>query len=181
MRDEGNESERVCWDQKEELTRWRLEIQCFRDLFVVISKASWMRGKIYVFDLTPFYILFRILLCMFAWCFFFKNFRAALLTNVGLGFIFSPATTQNSEQLKDTEHQAKKDTDSFFFFFNGSIVPVQYYIRYRCIGSSLAVQWLGLGASTAVAGFQSLVGELRSHKPRGAATPPPKKSYQCII
>lgn len=115
MRDEGNESERVRWDQKEELTRWRLLEISFRDFFFVISKASWMRGKIYVFDLTPFYILFRILLCMFAWCFFFKNFRAALLTNVGLGFIFSPATTQNSEHLKDTEHQAKKDTDSFFF------------------------------------------------------------------
>ena len=30
--------------------------------------------------------------------------------------------------------------------------------------SSLAVQWLGLRAFTAVSQFQSLVGELRSHK-----------------
>ena len=30
--------------------------------------------------------------------------------------------------------------------------------------SSLAVQWLGLCAFTAVSQFQSLVGELRSHK-----------------
>ena len=33
------------------------------------------------------------------------------------------------------------------------------------IGNSLAVQWLGLGTFTAVARVQSLVGELRSHKP----------------
>ena len=31
-------------------------------------------------------------------------------------------------------------------------------------GSSLAVQWLGLSAFTAVPQFQSLVGELRSHR-----------------
>lgn len=33
MRDEGNKSERVSWDQKKELTRWGLEIQSLRDLF----------------------------------------------------------------------------------------------------------------------------------------------------
>ena len=32
-------------------------------------------------------------------------------------------------------------------------------------GNSLVVQWLGLGTFTAVARAQSLVGELRSHKP----------------
>ena len=37
------------------------------------------------------------------------------------------------------------------------------------IGNSLAVQWLGLGTSTAVAQVQSQVGELRSHKLCGAA------------
>ena len=31
------------------------------------------------------------------------------------------------------------------------------------------VQWLGLGSFTARARVQSLVGELRSHKPRGTA------------
>ena len=36
-------------------------------------------------------------------------------------------------------------------------------------GNSLAVQWLGLGAFTAGAQVQSLVGELRSHKLRGTA------------
>ena len=37
------------------------------------------------------------------------------------------------------------------------------------MGNSLAVQWLGLGAFTARAQVQSLVGELRSRKPRGVA------------
>ena len=36
-------------------------------------------------------------------------------------------------------------------------------------GSSLAVQWLGLGAFTASAPVQSLVREIRSCKPRGVA------------
>ena len=36
-------------------------------------------------------------------------------------------------------------------------------------GNSLAAQWLGLSAFTAVAWVQSLVRELRSHKPRGVA------------
>ena len=36
-------------------------------------------------------------------------------------------------------------------------------------GNSLVVQWLGLRAFTAVAQVQSLVGELRSHKPCSAA------------
>ena len=42
-------------------------------------------------------------------------------------------------------------------------------------GSSLEVQWLGLGAVTAVARVQSLVGELKSCKPHGAAQPKTKK------
>ena len=36
-------------------------------------------------------------------------------------------------------------------------------------GNSPAVQWLGLGAFAATLGVQSLVGELRSHKPPGVA------------
>ena len=33
----------------------------------------------------------------------------------------------------------------------------------------MAVQWFGLGAFTAIAWVQPLVGELRSHKPPGMA------------
>ena len=40
------------------------------------------------------------------------------------------------------------------------------------------VQWLGLGAFTAVAQVQSLVGELRSHKPCGAAKKKKKKNVE---
>ena len=36
-------------------------------------------------------------------------------------------------------------------------------------GNSLMAQWLGLGAFTALAQVQSLLGELRSHKPHGGA------------
>ena len=43
------------------------------------------------------------------------------------------------------------------------------------LGTSLAVQWLGLRAFTAWALVQSLVGELRSHKPRGTAKEGKKK------
>ena len=39
----------------------------------------------------------------------------------------------------------------------------------QSMGNSLAVQWLGLGAFTAGAQVQSLLGELRSCKPRSAA------------
>ena len=42
-------------------------------------------------------------------------------------------------------------------------------------GNSLAVQWLGLGAFTSVAWVQSLVGEVRSCKPRGTAKKKKKK------
>ena len=39
------------------------------------------------------------------------------------------------------------------------------------------VQWLGLGAFTAVAGVQSLVGELRSCKPHGVAKKIKKRDF----
>ena len=42
------------------------------------------------------------------------------------------------------------------------------------------VQWLGLGAFTAVAQIQSLVRELRSHKPRGSAKKKKKKKKEKI-
>ena len=42
----------------------------------------------------------------------------------------------------------------------------------------LVVQQLGFGAFTSVAWVQSLVGELRSHKPCGTAPPPPPKKNQ---
>ena len=49
------------------------------------------------------------------------------------------------------------------------------YLKCTCFGSSLVVQWLGLSAFTAVARVQSLVGQLRSHKPSGEAKK--KKKY----
>ena len=45
------------------------------------------------------------------------------------------------------------------------------------LGNSLEVQWLGLGALTAVAQVQSLVGELRSCKPHGVAKKKIKMSF----
>ena len=45
-------------------------------------------------------------------------------------------------------------------------------------GNSLVVQQLGLGALTAMAQVQSLVGELRYHKPCDADTQ--KKHYTCL-
>ena len=45
-------------------------------------------------------------------------------------------------------------------------------------GNSLVVQQLGLGALTATAQVQSLVGELRYHKPCDADTQ--KKHYTCL-
>ena len=45
-------------------------------------------------------------------------------------------------------------------------------------GNSLAVQWLGLGAFTAVTQVESLVWELRSCKPHGTAKKNPKKQKQ---
>ena len=41
--------------------------------------------------------------------------------------------------------------------------------KFESWGSSLVAWWLGFWAFTAMARVQSLVGELRSHKPCGAA------------
>ena len=46
------------------------------------------------------------------------------------------------------------------------------------LGNPLVVQWLGLSAFTAEGAVQSLVGELRSHKPGGVAKLKTKKNYK---
>ena len=43
------------------------------------------------------------------------------------------------------------------------------FLKKLKIGNSLAVQWLGLSTFIAGAQVQSVVGELGSHKPHGAA------------
>ena len=50
-------------------------------------------------------------------------------------------------------------------------------------GTSLVVQWLGLCTFTATVWVQSLVGELRSHKPCGAAKESTHKDvrYVCMF
>ena len=50
--------------------------------------------------------------------------------------------------------------------------------KYNCPGTSLVIQWFRLGAVTAGARVQSLVGEL-SHKPHGATKKKKKKEYGC--
>ena len=49
------------------------------------------------------------------------------------------------------------------------------------VGSSLAVQWLGLGAVTVRARVQPLVGELRSHKPHSTAKKKQKKATVSVF
>ena len=49
------------------------------------------------------------------------------------------------------------------------------------LGNSLEVQWLGLGAFTAVAQVQSLVGELRSCKPHGVAKKTLRQKQFCFL
>ena len=44
-------------------------------------------------------------------------------------------------------------------------VPGLRVLKNRLIGNYLAIKWLGLGAFTAVAEVQSLVADLKSHKP----------------
>ena len=49
------------------------------------------------------------------------------------------------------------------------------------LGNSLVVQWLGYGTFTVVAQVQSLVGELRSHKPLTAVKKKKgKKESPCV-
>ena len=49
------------------------------------------------------------------------------------------------------------------------VLPEIQVFKGKFPGISLAVQWLGFGAFTAVAQVPSLVRELRSHKPQGVA------------
>ena len=56
-------------------------------------------------------------------------------------------------------------------------MKVPQKIKIRTLGNSLAVQWLGLTAFSAVARVQSLVRELRSHKTRVR----PKKKPQLYM
>ena len=48
-------------------------------------------------------------------------------------------------------------------------------------GNSLPVQWLGLPGFTAEGLSQSLVGELRSHKPRSMSKKEKKKVIECLL
>ena len=50
-----------------------------------------------------------------------------------------------------------------------SLGMMDFGVKKICLGSSLAVQWLGLGGFTAVALVQSLVGVLGSCEPRSVA------------
>ena len=50
----------------------------------------------------------------------------------------------------------------------------------RKLGNSLVVQWLGYGTFTVVAQVQSLVGELRSHKPLTAVKKKKKKERKKV-
>ena len=64
-----------------------------------------------------------------------------------------------------------------------SLPPQRCRIQHSSTGASLAVQWLGLRASTAGQGARVpfLVGELRSHKPRGALPPPPSPRRAILV
>ena len=57
-----------------------------------------------------------------------------------------------------------------------SAVPGPAVLQEVGVGNSLAVQWLALGAFTAVARVQSLAGELRSRKQRGTAKKKKRKN-----
>ena len=64
----------------------------------------------------------------------------------------------------------------------GGANNIIWHIKNICLEKSLAVQWLGLGISTA--GVQSLVRELRSPKPRGMTKKKKKtiqKTFQSIF
>ena len=58
-------------------------------------------------------------------------------------------------------------TGFFKKIYKHPLLKTRFKIRVKNkeTGNFLTVQWLGLGAFTAVAQVQSLVGELRSHKP----------------
>ena len=57
---------------------------------------------------------------------------------------------------------------------------LEFPSKKRKLGSSLAVQWLGLGAFTVMDQIQSLVGELRPHKLSSMAQNGKKKKEEKI-
>ena len=57
-------------------------------------------------------------------------------------------------------------------------VPLKYFLKELIFRNSLAVQWVGLYAFTAVAHVQSLVGELRSCKLCGTAKNKNRTNFQ---
>ena len=62
----------------------------------------------------------------------------------------------------------------FISSFESISYNTEMHVHY---GNSSVVQWLGLHAFIAVACVQSLVGELRSHKPASVAKKKKKKDY----
>ena len=60
-------------------------------------------------------------------------------------------------------------------------MSVEYHFKNLSQGIPLVVQLLGLGALVARAGVQSLAGEQRSHKPRGAAKKKKKEFIREIL
>ena len=67
-------------------------------------------------------------------------------------------TRMTSSQRESHSHAAERS----------SLENTYRYMKHKW-GNSLAVQWLGLGDFTAKVRVQSLVGELRSQKPRSTA------------
>ena len=66
-------------------------------------------------------------------------------------------------------HWSCIETVLFQLLLSYSIHPKLGGIKQQPFGTSLAVQWLGLSTFTAVGRVQSLIRELRSHKPCGTA------------
>ena len=68
------------------------------------------------------------------------------------------------------------------YTLNLQAVKCQLYLNETTIlVNSLGVKWLGLSAFTAVAQVQSLVGELRSHKPHSTAKKKKKSNSLKIV
>ena len=79
----------------------------------------------------------------------------------------------------ETEAEEKTFKISFNFFFLAYKTNSAFCgEKKKNQGHSLAIQWLGLSAFTAVAKVQSLVRELRSHKLHGTAGK--KKKSQAV-
>ena len=69
-----------------------------------------------------------------------------------------------------------KENEIKLSFLIGIVSQIIWWILFKPVsGHSLAVQWLGLSAFTAMARVQSLVRELKSHKLSGADQKKKKK------